>query len=74
MKSNNDLPPFMFADQFTQDHVRTIEEEAARRKRFDEPYVNQTLRAVEGAPQYTQSFLDGDFYIQDAGVEVLGEI
>lgn len=29
---------------------------------------------IEGAPQHTESFEKGDFYIHDAGIEVLGEV
>jgi 16S rRNA (cytosine967-C5)-methyltransferase len=40
-----------------------------------EPGENgDVFKVKEGSPQLTRSFVDGEFYIQDAGIELLGKI
>jgi 16S rRNA (cytosine967-C5)-methyltransferase len=36
-------------------------------------YGDTVLRVVEGAAQNTKSFLDGEFYIQDSAIQLLGD-
>lgn len=35
---------------------------------------SQLFLVIEGVPQHTESFEKGEFYIHDAGIEVLGEV
>lgn len=74
MKSNNDLPPLCLRINSLKTTPEQTKKKLEEENVFIEPHVNQTFRVVEGAPQLTRSFLDGDFYIQDAGVEVLGDV
>jgi 16S rRNA (cytosine967-C5)-methyltransferase len=37
-------------------------------------FGDELFQVTEGAAQLTKSFVDGEFYIQDAGIEKLGEI
>jgi 16S rRNA (cytosine967-C5)-methyltransferase len=39
-----------------------------------EPITEGLFLVIEGAPQLTESFEKGEFYIHDAGIEVLGKI
>ncbi|HJZ10791.1 MAG TPA: transcription antitermination factor NusB, partial [Acidobacteriota bacterium] len=51
--------------------VRSHLEEAGLRAEST-PFGSNVMLVTEGAPQLTRSFSDGEFYIQDAGVEMLG--
>lgn len=74
MQANNQPAPL----SFRVNELKATSQSVIARLREEhvsaEPFVYGTLRALEGAPQHTQSFVDGEFYIQDAGAEALGEI
>jgi 16S rRNA (cytosine967-C5)-methyltransferase len=75
MQVNNQPPPvYLHINQFLTNPETVLEHLLAEGVHAEQtPFGQSVLRVRQGSSQNTKSFLDGEFYIQDAAVNLLSE-
>lgn len=74
MKAVNEPPPVCLRINELKTEAASVVEHLRKEQVSVESAGAGVYRVTDGAPQLTGSFVDGEFYIQDAGVEVLGQV
>ncbi|HSP07951.1 MAG TPA: 16S rRNA (cytosine(967)-C(5))-methyltransferase RsmB [Acidobacteriota bacterium] len=74
MRVNNQAPAVVLRINDLKAHAVDVLEHLRQEQVQVEPIAAGVFRVTEGSPQLTRAFVDGEFYIQDAGVETLGAI